>query len=192
MDSEDLKTGRAAVRAYLIEPLNLLGLMRPKGTTIEAHKAQLSALQDRLAYLGRDNLIILKQAIEANPVGPNMDHWPAGVVILKWASEIQAPPNEEPPIVLSWLRSVEGPKAVDGGFVVELRGWLRRNKRPPGAYVCSQLQERAQTNRTRVQRIDYDMDRCEASEEDMAWRAGYQKAMAECLAIVNSTKEVAA
>ena len=182
-------TGRAAVRSYLIEPLKLLGLVRPAGVTLEVHAAQLEKLQDRLAYLGRNELEILCDAIEANAEGDAGDRWPAIVTIIKWAADMKAPPDEEHRLVVSWLQSVEGPKALEGGYAVELRGWLRRNKRPPNAFVLNEIKQRAEDHQRQCIRFASERDNGTATDEQKAWLEAYERAQRECADLINAPKE---
>ncbi|MDQ7011929.1 MAG: hypothetical protein Q9M29_08920, partial [Mariprofundaceae bacterium] len=55
------KTGRSAVRELLIDPLTNIGLVRPSGVTKAAHDQQLDRLRDRLAYMSRENLEVLRE-----------------------------------------------------------------------------------------------------------------------------------
>ncbi len=183
------KTGRSAVQELLIDPLTNIGLVRPSGVTKAAHDQQLDRLKDRLAYMSSENLEVLREVIEANPAGPQGDRWPAVITILKWAADIQAPPEDEPRLVTSWLRSIEGRKALDGGYIVELRAWLRKHRRPTNAYTLSLVREKADENMRRRMRIEEAIAAGTAREEDRAWLDAYRKAYEACLEIIAAKDE---
>jgi hypothetical protein len=179
-------TGRAKVRALLIEPLEAEGLKRPggKANTPATHAAFLDRLQDRLAYLNEEQLAVLRSIILRMADGPQFDRWPSYATILNNAHRLVPPPDA--PIVTSWLGSVEGPRAEAGGFLVELYQWLVKHGRPPLSWDMGQIRDRARDNAQRLARI---RERIEAGREpaqsdDAAWLAYYERQLATCRAVV--------
>jgi hypothetical protein len=121
--------GRRAVREVLVTRLDGAGMMRRKGVTEAEHREWVGRLVDRLAYMSRANLAVLADHLLVLGEGKLRAEWPREVTILGWAEGLQARPIEDAPIVQSWLRSVEGPVAVAGGFEVELLRFLRKARR---------------------------------------------------------------
>lgn len=138
--------GRRAVREVLVARLEGAGMARRKGVTEAEHRDWLARLVDRLAYMTRANLSVLADHLLVMGEGKLRHEWPREVTILGWAEGLQPRPIEEAPIVQSWLRSVEGPVAVAGGFEVELLRFLRKARRPPLAYHLDKIRQEAADN----------------------------------------------
>lgn len=136
--------GRAAVRRYLIERLEAAGMTRPRRVSADAFEAQKKALADRLAYMGADNLMTLADVLITASAGRT--EWPPEVAILQYATGLQAPPPSQSRIVTSWLASVEGPKSIARGDLVELYRFVRRRQVPPTPYDQRQIAEEARDN----------------------------------------------
>lgn len=130
-DSAEEEAGRAIVRDCLVNRLNQAGLRPRRGLTVADQAKVGESLVVNLAYMSAQNLATLSETIlsAAAQPGPAMGHWPAEVLIRSWAEALQARPFSMHPIIASWLRSVEGPTALAGGYLVELLRWLRRNRR---------------------------------------------------------------
>lgn len=145
-------TGRDAVRTLLIEPLRLAGLVRQRKFTAAEHDGQLQKLVERLAYMRTDNLTTLCETVIDNAVGDRATHWPTYASVWKWARRIQTPPDNERHIMNSWLRSVEGPIAKQGGYLAELYLWLKEHGRPPSDYDTARIREEAKDRARRRER----------------------------------------
>ena len=144
----EAESGRAMVRALLIDPLDLAGLTRPRGVTTDTHRARMAQLAERLAYMSPDNLATLRDVIQshaASPAGGNA--WPAPVVVEGWAQGLQARPMRSSDIIRSWLASVEGPPALAAGYHVQLFRFLRRRMLPPSDYDKRMIREQADRDR---------------------------------------------
>ncbi len=189
MSSTAQKSSRALVRELLLEPLEHLGLARPRNLKVEQFNAMLDQFVKRFAYMRPDSLERLRLVVESNLDGRNHDHWPAPAAVYKWARDIEPEPDVEPDLVVSWLRSVEGPIALEAGFVVELRGYLRRFRRPPSSIALDQIRARAEANATRRTLIREQENVGRASEEDLRWVDEYWAAHRICEDIVNSRHE---
>lgn len=160
MDEQtETQSGRDAVRTLLIEPLRLAGLVRARKFTIAEHDAQMKKLVNRLAYMRADNLITLFETVIDNAVGDRATQWPAYALIWKWARRLQMPPDNERHIMNSWLRSVEGPIARQGGYLAELYLWLKKHGRPPSDYDTARIRDEAKDRTHRRElgsRLDLD------------------------------------
>jgi hypothetical protein len=151
-EQSDTPTGRDAVRTLLIEPLRLAGLVRQRKFSAKEHDAQIQKMIERLAYMRPDNLATLCETVIDNAVGDRATHWPVYASVWKWARRIQTPPDNERHIMNSWLRSVEGPIAKQGGYLAELYLWLKKHGRPPSDYDIERIREEAKDRVRRRER----------------------------------------
>jgi len=192
MEGEELRAGKARVREHLIDPLNAIGMVRKKGLTLETHRMALEGLAARLSYMDVGFLCALAEVVEAHALGPDKDQWPSIPNITSWARALQEPPASESRLVRSFLQSAPGQRAVDGGYIVELRRFLKRNGRPPSDYDMRQIRDEAASNERQRQIISANIDSGRASEADRQWLSGWNAAHATCMTIVESKKKEAA
>lgn len=164
------ETGRAAVRRLLVDRLNAAGLQRPRGMAAAAFDQMQGHLCEGLAYMTGDNLMTLAETVIDNAQG---GRWPVEAVVRDFAKRLQRPPPKSNRIITSWLASVEGPKAVERGDLVELYQLLRAKPVPPSDFERRQLQERAQQNRRRVQLVREKKAAGVASAEETGWLDRY-------------------
>ena len=184
MQDEDLKQAKRNVREILIEPMDHLGLARPKDLKVVQFEKMLAGFENNLSYMRRDSLHRLRLFIEANLEGPNQNRWPSPAAIYKWARDIQEEPEGNSELVISWLQSVEGPLAVQGGYVVELRNDLKKFKRPIDAVHLRRIKKRAAENRHKFA-IVREKDRVgRATFEELEQARCYDRALRACTDIV--------
>lgn len=182
-------TGRAKVRALLIEPLEADGLQRPrgKGHDVESHKAFLDRLQDRLAYLDAETLVVLRHVVLRLAEGALQNQWPSLATVLNNAHRLASPPDA--PIVTSWLASVEGPRAEAGGFLVELHAFLARHGRPPQPRDMERIRDEARENSMRAARLQRRIaDGVGLLGDDAGWLDWYERQQDICRAVVRAGK----
>lgn len=168
--------GKAAVRLYLMQRLDEAGLVRMKGVTADVHARMLDRLTDKLAYLGAANLMVLAECVidyAAHAPGAGRGAWPAEVLIIGWAHGMQAPAPQNSPIVASWLRSIEGPVADAGGYLVELYRHLIRHPVPVMSFTLTKIKEEARDNQRRQALIRDRMARKVDGQEDRQWLEAY-------------------
>ncbi|MEI4485611.1 hypothetical protein V8J36_05370 [Frigidibacter sp. MR17.14] len=171
-------TGRAAVRALLIERLDQAGLQRPRKVTADVHEATKKRLVEGLAYMLAENLMTLAEVL----IGASRDgYWPAEVLVRQMAASLQAPPARESRIFNSWLASIEGPKAAADGTLVELYRFLIHRGVPPGPIDKRGIAERSEQNNRRIQLIS---ERVQPSAEETAWLEAHRRDEAVALEIV--------
>lgn len=187
MSEEQEPTGRAAVRAHLIDPLNKGGMVRPKRMTVTDHEAELKELLDGLSHMKPADLDGLRKLVishaEANPV----PHWPRAAAILNWAWRTHPPPPRDNSYVISVLRSALGRRARDEGWLVEFFVDARRfGPPPPGEYSISRLKERAERNERQCNRIRQRIEEGSARAVDHQWLEGYHAARAEAESIMDA------
>lgn len=181
--------GRAVVRAELVEPLQADGLVRPPRETAASHAAMIDRLCDRLAYLDAGQLAVLREVVLRAAEGEARNRWPAFATIWNLAVRLYPPPDEEDRLIASWFASVEGPKARDQGFMVELYLFLRRMHRPPGQYELKGLREEAAENARRRVRVEEWLRAGRAQPSEADWHARYTAMQARCLRLVEAGEE---
>lgn len=177
----------AAVRRLLLARLDEAGLTRPRGMTAEAFAAQRQRLVETLDYLPDPALEALAASVLRLASGPLLNHWPAEATVRNLAANLLPPPPEREPIITSWLASVEGPIARDGGFLTELYLRLCRRPLPPSRVLdYPWLAEQAEENRRTRARLRGLTAAGIATEADRAWLEDYARAEARALAIVET------
>lgn len=192
MGSEKQEAGRDQVRAILLEPLEALGLARPTDLNAASFKKMPNALAKNLAYMGAGALDTLRITVEANLCGSNKNHWPSPAMIYKWARDLEPEPKGETDLVVSYLRSRAGPRALQGGYIVELRTDLARFRRPPSVAALEGIQARAQKNARRRTIISENVAVGRASADDLSWVAAYWEIHEGCAKIVNEGEDARA
>ncbi|PIL20418.1 hypothetical protein P775_09775 [Puniceibacterium antarcticum] len=125
------ETNRDRVRRLLISPLDDLGYQRPSGIKADLWVAELVKLCDDLAYLSDHDLATLFQMLRAKGQGKLRKEWLRRGPILSFAHVVCERPIEELPNLVSWFRSVEGPRARLQGVLVNEFEFFARHHRPP-------------------------------------------------------------
>lgn len=179
-------SGRAQVRALLIEPLLRDGLIRPptmRAGDVDAFLAQLAA---RLAYLDEAALKVLAEVVLGMAEGKLRNQWPSFATIWNFAQRIsrQPPPDEERHIMTSWLRSRGGLAPLEGGYLVELHSWLRRFGRPPVEFEIDRIKQDAAENARQLARLVERRSRGVASPDELTWIERYTAQTAYCRSLV--------
>lgn len=134
MTSDQIQTenNRDRVRRLLLEPL---GFRFPKsGTgakTPEKQTVFLNRICDDVAYLHDDELGQLCGWMQAKGEGAQRCFWPSFASFRGHAESVRARPIEDIPEIRGWFGSIEGPKAVADGTLVETYAFLTKHKRPP-------------------------------------------------------------
>lgn len=164
--------GREAVRVHFVQRVQDAGLGRPKGLTEASYAEMLKGLVEWLAYMQVENLKTLAEiVVEAALIGRGK--CPSEVFIKQTAKNLQDKPAIENRIFTSWLASVEGPKAQQGGYLVELFRFLRVRNAPPSGYDIRKIHEEADANQRTRYMISGRLERDVATPEDRAWMAAY-------------------
>jgi hypothetical protein len=167
------RAGRHAVRTLFWDRLDEAGVKRPKGLTVEAYAALRDRLTDRLSYMAAPNLVTLAQLMIDAAQGPWRDKCPDEVVIWNHAKAIQRPPIGEHPIYTSWVRSIEGPPALAGGYLLELAEFVVRFYRAPTDYDLAKIKEAAAANARRLYLTQDRAARGVAPADDLQWASWY-------------------
>ncbi|WP_146592217.1 hypothetical protein [Puniceibacterium confluentis] len=125
------ETNRGRVRRLLIDPMNELGYQRPAGVKADPWSAELDKLCDDLAYMGDHDLVVLFQMIRTKGQGRLRKEWLRRGAMLTFAQIVQPQPVEELRNLVSWFRSIEGPRAERQGVLVQEFEFFARHHRPP-------------------------------------------------------------
>ena len=178
------------MRALLIERLDEAGMKPAKGQSQSALEAAQKHLVERLAYMAPDSLRMLAGLImdEAIKPGPAQFRWPSEMVIRAIAQSIQpAPPREK--IYTSWLGSIEGPRAEEGGYLVTLYRWLVKHDRVvlPGDLTLTILPQ-AEEDRARERRFRKYAADDNASAEELRWLAAWDADLATARGVIAAAK----
>lgn len=186
-ETQDVLSGRKAVRVNFIQRVQAAGLVRAKACKTEAdHDSMIRRLVEYLAYLSPASIETLADQVLDLASGPKRNQWPTELCIRQMADALERRPFAEMPIVKSWLASVEGPQAERGGYLVELFRHLRRNPRPITSYDLQMIRTQAAENRRTQVLIDerrrHGIDRT----EDDDWVSAYCQDQERARAIVAS------
>ena len=174
---------RKRVDDLLLSRLRAAGYRKPKGLAQADFDTGQGALADRLAYLTPDNLETLAESIVDVAPLPNFppERW-----MLDLARSLQPPPPKASRLLSSWLASIEGPRAVMRGDLVQLYRHLRDKKVPPTDWERRQIAERALSDAHDVQLWRDRLARGVISEADRAALARHEADLADALAIVDA------
>lgn len=178
---DPVPSGRAAVRAYLLQPL--AGLPRRRGVAAADHARDLDRLTDHLAYMSPANLRGLCELVLRHSSAKTGPCWPDLALVRSWAMALQCPPPRQSDYAQSLIRSAMGRQARDEGWMVELFQIAKRIGPPPGRYLLTKLRDDAGANTRRRALVRERIERGAASAEDQAWLSAWWADMAECEAI---------
>lgn len=181
-NGEHAETKRGRVRRLLLGPL---GFRHPRGTDEADGRKALDRIADDLGYMADDRLAALCDMLRSHGQGSARNLWPDHATFVGFAEVVQPRPLEELPALLRWLGSVEGPRALAAGTLVETVEYVRGRKVPPVTPQARQLvAEKAAENARRLVIIG---ERRAAglgiAPSELAWEGWYldQRAAAEAL-----------
>lgn len=176
---------RAAVRRLVLQRLDAAGMRRPR-TLDEAGFAEMRRrLVAHLDYLPDAALVTLADLLIRMAGGRDHNLWPDEATVRGRAEALLPAPVERAPIITSWLRSVEGPRAREGGYLTELYRALLRSPQPPGAYGTARIVAEAEENRRWRAHLRDRAAEGSASAADHAWLAAYAADEARALQLVD-------
>lgn len=178
---EESKRGR--IRRLLFDPLEADGFRKSGKVTAERHSVAMARLADDLAYMGDHGLATLRQMLRTKGQGRARDIWPSVATVIGFAEAIQPRPTEELPGLLRWFASVEGPKALHDGTLVETWSYFHRHKRPP-IKAKLEIARRSEHNRHKLELFRERMERGSISDEDADWVRRYEAKLAYCRGLV--------
>lgn len=174
---------RDRVRRLLFRPL---GFRRPATVTADEHAVQLDGLADELGYMSDDRLDVLRQMLQSKGQGKDRNVWPDRATVRGFAEVVQPRPLSELPGLVRWFRSVEGPRAIADGTLVETWAYFERNKTPPvSAGARARVIEEAAANKRRLQVIEEKVAAgFSVQTGEIEWADWYRKRRASCEAAV--------
>lgn len=133
MDGQDGEAGAAEtkrdrVRRLLLTPL---GFRFRREVGPEDQRRFLDGLADELGYMGDRSLAAMAEMLRGRGQGSERNHWPDRATFVGLAEVVEPRPLDELPALLRWFGSVEGPRAIAEGTLVETWEYLERRKVPP-------------------------------------------------------------
>ena len=150
------ESNRARVRRLLIEPL---AMRHPRGRE-DAGREVLDAIADELAYIPDAKLEVLARMLAPQGQGAARNFYPDRATFLGFAHLVAPRPLTDDPKLLGWFASVEGPKMIAEGTLVETWSFFERNRRPPFDDRSRRLvAEQAAEHKRRVLLVDERIER---------------------------------
>ena len=177
------ETKRDRVRRLLIDPL---GFRFPKRTEPDEARKRLDRLADDLGYLSDASLRTLADMLRTKGQGSERNFWPDHATFIGFAEVVQPRPVEELPALLSWFGSVEGPRAISEGTLVETFDWISRRKIPPYSPPArAAVNEEAAKNARRLSIIaERRAAGLTVAPDELGWERWYLDRKTECEALV--------
>lgn len=181
------ETNRDRVRRMLLEPL---GFRHPKKADEAEVRKRLDRIADDLAYLSDFSLKVLKDILATKGQGSERCFWPDHATFIGFAELVQPRPLTELPALRSWFGSVEGPRAMAEGTLVETFDYIARKKVPPATPQARAMV--ADAGRENARRLELIADRRRTgfsiSPEDAEWERFYLGRRAEVEALVEAER----
>ena len=119
MDVQEQAEGEKRVRACLIEPLDRLGLARPKGTVVSRFEDMKRELCARLWRMDEDGLSDLLDWVIQSPSAKE-NRWPPAALILEKAKSVLPPPWPPSERMVRLFNHQIGQQALREGWAPEL------------------------------------------------------------------------
>ncbi|WP_428924982.1 hypothetical protein [Marinibacterium sp. SX1] len=178
-------SNRDRIRSLLFDGL---GFRLKRGVDAEAHAQALDRLADDLAYLDDVELQALRRMVEVHGEGAARNIWPGLATFRGMAQIIRPRPVEELPALRRWFASVEGPKALKAGTLVETADFFERRRRPPTRPgEMNLIAENARRNERRLAVFDERVSLGRAVDPDeRAWAERYRARLGDLRAIVET------
>lgn len=181
------ETNRDRVRRMLLDPL---GFRHPKKVDEAEARKRLDRISDDLAYLSDFSLKVLKDILATKGQGSERCFWPDHATFIGFAELVQPRPLTELPALRSWFGSIEGPRAMAEGTLVETFDYIARKKVPPATPKARAMV--ADAGRANARRLEYIADRRRAgfsvSPDDAEWERFYLGRRAEVEALVEAER----
>lgn len=177
------ETKRDKVRRLLFAPL---GFRHRREVAEEDGQRWLDALADDLGYMGEDRLRALAELMQGHGEGTARHFWPDRPTFIAFAEVIEPRPLDQLPAICSWFGSVEGPRAIADGTLVETWLYIQRTKKPPVTEQARRLiAERAALSKRRIEVItDRRRAGLSVNLDDLAWECWYLQLQTKCETIV--------
>lgn len=193
--NQPAETNRDRVRRLLLHPL---GFRHERKTDAEAGQALLDGIADDLAYVSDDALGRILEAMRGKGLGAHKDFWPTRAAFIAYAETYHPRPLALSPKLMSWFASVEGPRALANGSLVETWEYFEKKKHPPHSPPLSPavadsarraIKHAAQDNARRLELIQSRRARGVANlPDDEAWEPWYLERLRVCTEAVNQAR----
>ncbi len=182
-ESGPVETKRARVRRCLLDPL---GFRFRREVDEAAQRQFLDGLADELGYMAEDRLRALADMLRPKGQGSARNLWPDRATFVAFAELVQPRPLEELPALLSWFGSVEGPRAMAAGELVEVWDYITRRKAPPYSDQARKMVAEAAGEANRRLKIVEERQAAGLGvrADEVEWARRYLAARARCEAIV--------
>lgn len=180
---------RGRVRRLLTDRLNDLGFRRHGNVRVADHELTLIKIIDALTYMSDQSLNVLFDMLKSKGQGRDRDVWPSRATFLGYAELVEPQAIEALPSLIRWFRSVEGPKALRDGTLVETWMYFKTHKKPP---VSARLQiaDNAKNNARKLELYREKIQGGRASPEEINWVERYGKRLAYCKGLLPADAEV--
>ena len=181
MNSEDQAAGEKRVQEILIDPCLKLGMTKHSTLTKAAFEEMLKSLRQMLSYMTADNLIDLRDKVQANPAGPDRDRFPKSITILPWAHGFQEPVAGPSPLIRKVMTGDVGKEALANGWAPELLDYVKADRKWPKAYSQSLIKRSADNPMRRLEDIELRLSRNDhVTPEECAFRSLRRAAIQRC------------
>ena len=176
------ETKRDRVRRVLFEPL---GFRWPRSVDGAEGARILDQIADELSYMADDRLEVLRDVMRTKGEGGSRDFWPTRAAFVNFAEMVEPRPIEDLPALLSWFGSVEGPRAMAAGTLVETFEFIAARKVPPGPRAQKLISETAAENARRLQMVeDRQRQGLPPRDGEPDWARAYRARRAWCEEVV--------
>lgn len=181
------ETNRDRVRRLLLDPL---GFRCPKKVDEADMRRRLDRVADDLSYLSDFSLKVLRDILATKGQGADRCFWPEHATFIGFAEIVQPRPIEELPALRSWFGSVEGPRAMADGTLVETFDYIFRRKAPPATPQGRAIVAEAAAANARRLRIIAERRRAElpVSQDETEWERSYLRRREEIAAMVQAER----
>lgn len=170
---------RDRVRRLFKTRLDDLGFRRHGNVKVADHELTMIKVIDALTYMSDHSLDAMFNMLKSKGQGRDHDIWPSRATINWYAEMIEEQAIEELPGLIRWFLSVEGPKALSDGTLVETWQYFQRYKCPP-VRARRQIADNASKNAHKLELYRERMKRGRAADEDISWVGRYEKRLAYC------------
>lgn len=182
------ETQRDRVRRLFSDRLNGLGFRRHGNVKVADHDLTMIKLIDALTYMSDQGLNVLFDMLKSKGQGRDRDIWPSRATILGYAELVEPRSIEELPSLIRWFRSVEGPKALREGTLVETWQYFQIHKRPPVS-ARRQIEDKAKKNAHTLELYRERVANGRADPEERDWVDRYEKRLAHCKGLLPANAE---
>lgn len=182
-DRMQVETKRDKVRRLVFAPL---GFRHRRERAEEDGRKWLDDLADELGYMSEDRLKALAELMRGQGEGAARNFWPDRATFIGFAEMLEPRPLDQLPAVCSWFGSVEGPRAIEAGTLVETWQYIHRTKKPPYTEQARRvIDEQAAMSKRRIEVIaDRRRAGLSVDADALAWERWYLQVQAQCEAIV--------